>query len=143
MWISSHWQLWWYDYRNNIMIAKPWNLDLICVSSYLVAAKIHSLRWDICTMKTHNILSSLRLTFFKGEAKTIENTWTFKKWNKISQNLKIDTLALNMHTCNLDFYFLPRNFKLSGPCTSGNKYRMITRLQRTFKVTFFFICCIL
>lgn len=115
-----------------------------CVSSYLVAAKIHSLRWDICTMKTHNILSSLRLTFFKGEAKTIENTWTFKKSNKISQNLKIDTLALNMHTCNLDFYFLPRNFKLSGPCTSGNKYRMITSLQRTFKVTFFFfICCIL
>lgn len=115
-----------------------------CVSSYLVAAKIHSLRWDICTMKTHNILSSLRLTFFKGEAKTIENTWTFKKSNKISQNLKIDTLSLNMHTCNLDFYFLPHNFKLSGPCTSGNKYRMITSLQRTFKVTFFFfICCIL
>lgn len=114
-----------------------------CVSSYLVAAKIHSLRWDICTMTTHNILSSLRLTFFKGEAKTIENTWTFKKSNKISQNLKIDTLALNMHTCNLDFYFLPRNFKLSGPCTSGNKYRMITSLQRTLKVTFFFICCIL
>lgn len=55
-----------------------------CVLSYLVVVKICFLRWDIGIMKIYNILSLLRLIFFKGEVKIIENMWIFKKLNKIS-----------------------------------------------------------
>lgn len=77
----------------------------------------------MCTLKSHNIISLLRMTFSKEEAKTIENTYTFKKSKKISQTLKINTLALDMHTCDLNILYLQRSLKPSCPCTYGNKYR--------------------